>query len=74
MFSMHCNSCVKSLRNKERSTKKTKIKPFINNYNQEGIKFSSEKDDWKMLEKINVAMAHTVLYGKKRKIYPATFF
>ena len=27
--------------------RKTKIKPFINIYNWEGIKFPSEKDDWK---------------------------
>ena len=27
----------------------TKIKPFKNKYNWEGMKFSSEKDDWKKL-------------------------
>ena len=31
--------------------RKTKIKPFINKYNWEGIKLSSEKDDWKKIEK-----------------------
>ena len=30
----------------------TKIKPFINKYNWEGINFPSEKDDWKKLRKI----------------------
>ena len=30
----------------------TKIKPFINKYNWEGINFPSEKDDWKNLRKI----------------------
>ena len=29
----------------------TKIKPFINKYNWEGINFPSEKDDWKKIEK-----------------------
>ena len=30
----------------------TKIKPFVNRYNWEGINFPSEKDDWKNLRKI----------------------
>ena len=37
-----------------------KIKPFINKYNWEGINFSSEKDDWKKIEKINVIIALNV--------------
>ena len=49
----------------------TKIKPFINKYNSEGITFSSEKDDWKKFEKNNVTNALNVLYDKKEKIYPA---
>ena len=31
---------------KENVLRKTKIKPFLNKYNQEGIDFSLEKDDW----------------------------
>ena len=31
----------------------TKVKPFINKYNWEGISFPSEKNDWKKLEKNN---------------------
>ena len=31
----------------------TKIKPFINKYNWEGIYFPSEKDDWKKCQKNN---------------------
>ena len=31
----------------------TKIKPFMNKYNWEGINFPSEKDDWKKCEKNN---------------------
>ena len=30
----------------------TKIKPFTNKYNWEGINFPSQKDDWKILRKI----------------------
>ena len=32
----------------------TKIKHFINKYNWKGINFSSEKDDWKKIEKKNI--------------------
>ena len=49
----------------------TKIKPFINKYNWEGINFPSEKDDWKKFDKNNVTIAFNVLYAKKEKIYPA---
>ena len=37
---------------KKDSQRPAKIKPFINQYNWEGIKFPSEKDDWKKLRKI----------------------
>ena len=49
----------------------TKIKPFINKYNWEGINFPSEKDDWKKFEKNNVTIALNVLYTKKEKLYPS---
>ena len=42
----------------------TKIKPFINKYNWEGINFPSQKDDWKKLRKTS---ALNVLYAKKEK-------
>ena len=29
----------------------TKIQPFTNTYNWEGVNFPSEKDDWKKIEK-----------------------
>ena len=45
----------------------TKIKPFINKYKWEGIKFPSEKDDWKKIEKNNVTIVLNVLYAKKEK-------
>ena len=43
----------------------TKIKPFINKYNWEGINIPSEKDDWEKFEKNNVTIALNVLYAKK---------
>ena len=49
----------------------TKIKPFINKYNWEGINFQSEKDDWKKIEKNNRTIALNVFYAKKEKIYIA---
>ena len=45
----------------------TKIKPFINKYNCEGINFPSQKDDCKNFEKNNLAITLNVLYAKKRK-------
>ena len=64
MFSIHCNSRIKSLRNSE-------IKSFIDKYNWEGINYPSEKDDWKKFEKNNLRIALNVLYAKNGKMYPA---
>ena len=41
----------------------TKIKPFTNKYNWEGIDFPSEKDDWKKFEKNNLTIALDDLYA-----------
>ena len=49
----------------------TKIKPFINKYNWQGINFLSGKDGWKKFQKNNQTIALNVLYAKKGKIYPA---
>ena len=43
----------------------TKIKPFVNKYNLEGINLPSEKYDWKKFEKSNVTISLNVLYSKK---------
>ena len=48
----------------------TKIKPFINKYIWEGIKYPSEKDDQKKFEKNNVTIALNNFYAKKEKVYP----
>ena len=39
----------------------TKSKPSINKYKWEGIKFSSQKDDWKKIEKNNVTITPNVI-------------
>ena len=48
----------------------TKIKPFWNKYNCEGINISSEKDEWKKFEKNNAAIALAVMDAKKEKLFP----
>ena len=45
----------------------TKIKPFINNYNWDGISYPSEKYEWKKFEKINVTIPLNVFHAKKKK-------
>ena len=66
MFFIRWNSRVKSWRNQKKNPQRvTKIKPFINKYNWEGINLPSEEDDWKKIEKNNVAIALNVLHAKK---------
>ena len=69
MFSIPSNSRVKSWKKKKRKDPQriTKIKPFINKYNWEGINFPSQKHDWKKFEKNNVTIALNVLYAIKEK-------
>ena len=40
----------------------TKIKPYVN---------KPEKNDWKKFEKNNMKIALSVLYAKKKEIYPS---
>ena len=65
MLLIRCNSRVKFIRQKNDPQIVTKIKPFINKYNWEGINFQPEKDDWKKFEKNNVNIALNLLYAKK---------
>ena len=51
MFLICHNSQIKLRRHKKIGKKKTKISPFINKYNWEGVIFLSEKDDWKVIGK-----------------------
>ena len=71
MTSIHCSSCIKLWRNKKNPQRIRKTKPFINEYNWEGINFQSEKDDWQKFDKNIVKIAANILYAKKEKIYPA---
>ena len=41
------------------------IKLFINEYNWDGIKYSSKIDDWKTFEKNNPTISLNVLYTKE---------
>ena len=45
----------------------TKVKPFINKYKWEGTNIPSGKDDWKKIDKNNVAIVLNVLYAKKKR-------
>ena len=56
---------------KKESQRITKIKPFINRYNWEGVNDPSEKDNWEKFEKNNLLIALNVLYVEKGKIYPS---
>ena len=49
MFSMRSKSHLNHEKVKRDPQRMTKIKPFINKYNWEGINFLSEKDDWKKI-------------------------
>ena len=44
----------------------TKIKPFINKHNWAEINFPSEKDDWRIFDKNNVAIAPNIFTLKKK--------
>ena len=48
----------------------SKIKPFINKYNWNGIKYPSKIDDWKTFEKNNLTIAPSILYIKEKEIHP----
>ena len=49
------------------------MKPFISNYNWEGINYQPEKYDWKKVEKNNLTIALNNLYDNNDKIYPAKY-
>ena len=51
----------------------SKLKPYINQYNWKGIKFPSDKKDWKMFEQITKKLALNILFVpcNKKEIEPA---
>ena len=68
MHSMRFNCRFKSWINKKKDPQRiTKIKPFINQCNLEGITFPSENHNWKKIERINTTIALNVLYPKNEK-------
>ena len=67
MLSIRYNSRVKYEEIKNDPQRITKIKPFKNKYNQEGIKVPSQKDHWKNFEKNNIKSALNVSCAKKEK-------
>ena len=69
MFSICCSKKNKNSGRKTR--RKTKIKPFVDKCNWEGINYPSEKDDRKKYKKINLTITLNVLYAKKENKYPA---
>ena len=71
MFSICCNSRIKSQKIGKYPDRKSKIKPFIDKYNWQGKKYSSEKDDRKKINKNKLMIPLNVLYAKHENIYPA---
>ena len=49
----------------------SKIKPLINKYNWNGIKYPLKADDWKTFEKYNLIIALNIFHIKEKEIYPA---
>ena len=51
----------------------SKLKPYINQYNWKGIKFPSDKEDWKKFEQNNKEIASNILFvpHNKKEIEPA---
>ena len=52
----------------------SKIKPFINKYNWNGIKYPSKVHDWKTFEKNNPSIALLILFILKKKKYTLLIF
>ena len=50
----------------------TKIQPFIDEYNWEGINYPSERYDWKTFQKNKIVL--NILHTRKEKIYIALCF
>ena len=50
MLSIFCDCCIKLQKLEKNPERITKIKPFIDKYDCEGINYPSEKDDQKKFE------------------------
>ena len=76
MFSVCYNYCIKSSEYWKSTRKISNIKPFIDQYNWEGIKFPAHQNgqeeneksiDWKKFEQNNKAIALNILYVPHNK-------
>ena len=53
---------------KKHPQKISKLKPYINQYNWKGIKFPSDKEDWKKFEQNNMEIALTIFVPHNKEI------
>ena len=76
MFSVCYNYCIKSSKYWKSTRKISNIKPFIDQYNWEGIKFPAHQNgqeeneksiDWKKFEQNNKTIALNILYVPHNK-------
>ena len=56
------NSSLDYQRSKKEPQKISELKPYIYQYNWKGIKFPSDKEDWKKFEQDNKEIALNVLF------------
>ena len=67
-FQNDLNDSLDYQRIKKHPQKISKLKPYINQYKWKGIKFPSDKEDWKKIEQNNKGIASNILfvpYNKK---------
>ena len=72
-FQNALNDALDYQRIKKDLQKISKLKPYINQYNWKGIKFPSDKEDWKKFEQNNKEIALNILFvpHNKKEIRPA---
>ena len=61
------NDALDYQRIKKGPQKISKLKPYINQYNWRGIKFPSNKEDWKNFEQNNKEIALNILFVPHKK-------
>ena len=66
-FQNALNDSLDYQRIKKDPQKISKLKPYINQYNWKGIKFPSDKEDWKKFEQNNKEIALNVLFVPHNK-------
>ena len=66
-FQNALNDSLDYQRIKKHLQKISKLKPYINQYNWKGIKFPSDKEDWKKFEQYNREIALNILFVPHNK-------